>query len=76
MSVSPAEKLGNSEQFYGNTLTLDDPSSNIWENEGAGPAHSGHTHDLNIVFKMHLVTLKQGVWHEGVGPTAQFSHML
>ena len=36
-------------------LTLEDPSSNICENEGTGPTPSGHTHYLNKVFKMHLV---------------------
>ena len=36
-------------------LTLEDPSSNICENEGTGPTPSGHSHCLNKVFKMHLV---------------------
>jgi len=49
-------------------LTLEDPSSNICENEGTGPTPSGHTHYLKMVFKIHFVTFNQGVWHEGVGP--------
>ena len=36
-------------------LPLEDPSSNICENEGTGPTPSGHTHYLDKVFKMHLV---------------------
>ena len=67
--MSPAEKTGEAEQCYYNMITLEDPSSNICENEGAGPTPSGHTHYLNIVFKLYLITFRQGVWHEGVGPT-------
>ena len=63
--MSPAEKKGRAEQYYGNMLTLEDPSSNICENEMIGDTPSGHTNSLNIVFKMHLVTFKKGVWNEG-----------
>ena len=55
-------------ELHGNVITLEDTSSNICKNEGAGLTLSGHTHYLNIVFKIPLITLKQGVWHEGVGP--------
>ena len=65
--MSPAEKPGGAEQCYGNMLILEDPSSNICENEMTGATPSGHTNYLNIVFKMHLVTFKKGVWNEGVG---------
>ena len=58
-------------------LKLEDSSSNICENELAEPTPSGHNNYLNIVFKMHLIKFKRGVWHEGVvGPTPEFSHML
>ena len=67
--MTPAEKTGGTVQCYYNMITLEDPSSNICENEGAGPTPSGHTHYLNIVFKLYLITFRQGVWHEGVGPT-------
>ena len=48
-----------------NVITLEDTNSNICKNEGAGPTPSGHTHYLNMVFKIPLVTLKQEMWHEG-----------
>ena len=67
--MSPAKKTGGAEQFYYNMITLEDLSSNICENEGEGPTPSGHTHYLNIVFKLYLITFRQGAWHEGVGPT-------
>ena len=65
----PSGKQGGTEQCHCSMQTLEDPSSNICENEGAGPTPSGHTHYLNIVFKLYLITFRQGVWHEGVGPT-------
>ena len=63
--MSPAEKTGEAEQYYYNMITLEDPSSNICENEWAGPTPTGHTHYTIIVFR-------QGVWHEVVGPTPNF----
>ena len=72
----PTEKPVGADQWHCITLTLEDPSSNVSENEGAGLSPSSHTNYLNMAFKMCLVTFKQGVWHEGVGPTTQFSHML
>ena len=69
ISLFPTEEPVGADQLHCILLTLEDPSSNIYENEGAGPAPSGPTYYLNMVFKMHLVTIEQGVWHERVGPT-------
>ena len=73
--MSPAEKTGGAEQCYYNMIILETLAL-THKNEGAGPTPSGHTHYLNIVFKLYLITFNQGVWHEGVGPTPQFSCML
>ena len=75
ISLLPPEKPDLFDLYQCNVITLEDTSSNICENEGLGLTPSGHTHYLNMVFKTPLVTLKQGVWHEGVGPAPQFSHM-
>ena len=68
ISLLPPEKSDLTELFQCNVITLEETSSNICKNEGAGLTPSGHTHYLNMMFKIHLVTLEQGVWHEGVGP--------
>ena len=57
-----------------NIIKLEDTSSNICEKEGVGPSPSGHTHHLNLVLKIYLVTFEEGVRHEGVGPALPFSH--
>ena len=75
-SPLPTEKPDLFDLCQCNVITLEDTTSNICKNEWAGLTPSGHTHYLNMVFKIPLVTLKQGVWHEGVGPAPQFSHML
>ena len=59
-----------------NVIPLEDTSFKICENEEVGPSPSGHTHYLNLVLKIYLDTFQQGVWHEGVGPTLLFSHIL
>ena len=75
-SPLPPEKPDLPDLCQYNVITLEDTSSNICKNEGAGLTPSGHTHYLNMVFKIPLVTLKQEMWHEGVGPDLQFSDML
>ena len=72
----PPDEPGLTKLCQWNLITLEDTSSNICENEGVGPSPSGHIHDLKLVLKIYLVTFKQGVWHEGVGPSLSFSHRL
>ena len=77
-SPLPPEKPELPNLYQCNLITLEDTKSNIFKNERTGLTPSGHTHYLNMVFKIEipLVTLKQGMWIEGVGPAPQFSHML
>ena len=48
ISLSPAERPGAAEQWFGNYLILGKTISNICENEGAGPTPTCHTHCLNV----------------------------
>ena len=75
ISLLPPEKPDLTELFQCNVIALEDISSNICKNKGAGPTPSGHNHYLNMVFKIHFVTFNQGVWYEGVGPALLFSHI-
>ena len=75
-SLLPPKKPGLPDLCQCNLIRLEGTSSNICKNEWAGPTPSGHTHYLNMVFKIHLVTFEQWAWHEGVVPTLLFSHIL
>ena len=57
-SPLPTEKPDLFDLCQCNVITLEDTTSNICKNEWAGLTPSGHTHYLNMVFKIPLVTLK------------------